>query len=576
MPLSAISRLLSALALSLALVGPVKAESLAGAYLAARHADYAGDFTAMVKYGARALAHDPDNLELMEGLLVAKIGLGQFEQAVPVARRLQGLTDNNQIAGLALLANAIQAKDWEAVQAALEAGTTIGEVLDNLVRGWALVGLGQAPEALQTFATMDRGGDPGQFATYHRALALAYTGDYEGAAELFSGATEGTLRLDRSGVLAYVQILSQLERNPAAVELLDAAFPEIAAGDGEAELVLLRAELAAGKPIDFTVIASPRDALADVFASVAQTLASDLDANVVLLYSRTAEFLNPDRFEATLLSARLLEIMEHYDLAVATYGQVPADHRLFLTAALSRAEALRRWGKMDDAVAMLQDLAQSHPEHPGVFETLGDTLRFQGEYGAALLAYDKALALLEEPSPADWGLFFARGITNEREGNWPAAEADFRKSLELNPEHPSVLNYLGYSLVERRENLEEALDMIERAVTARPGDGYIIDSLGWVLYRLGRYEEAVAPMERAVELMPMDPVVNDHLGDVYWAVGRQLEAKFQWRRALSFITDDTDAAEIDPDRIRRKLEVGLDVVLEEESAPPLTGSDESN
>jgi len=127
-----------------------------------------------------------------------------------------------------------------------------------------------------------------------------------------------------------------------------------------------------------------------------------------------------------------------------------------------------------------------------------------------------------------------------------------------------VLNYLGYSLVEKQEKLEEALEMIERAVEARPDSGYIVDSLGWALYRLGRYEEAVGHMERAAELLPVDPIVNDHLGDVYWAVGRRTEARFQWNRALSFDPEPEEA-----ERIRRKLEVGLDAVLAEEGAEPL-------
>ena len=168
-----------------------------------------------------------------------------------------------------------------------------------------------------------------------------------------------------------------------------------------------------------------------------------------------------------------------------------------------------------------------------------------------------------------WFLHYARGISNERLKNWGEAEADFRKALELNPGQPQVLNYLGYSLVEQHEKLDEALSMIEQAVAAQPQSGYIIDSLGWALYKLGRYEEAVVHMERAAELMAVDPVVNDDLGDVYWAVGRKLEAEFQWKRALSFIDWDNASDEVDPERIRQKLEVGLDEVLEEEGQPPL-------
>jgi Flp pilus assembly protein TadD len=132
--------------------------------------------------------------------------------------------------------------------------------------------------------------------------------------------------------------------------------------------------------------------------------------------------------------------------------------------------------------------------------------------------------------------------------------------LELSPNQPLVLNYLGYSLVEKRLNLEEAQTMIETALAAQPNNGAIADSLGWVFYRLGKFEDAVAPMEKAVQLEANDPVVNDHLGDVYWMVGRKREADFQWRRAISFHPSDEDLA-----RIRRKLELGLDVILTEEA-----------
>ena len=217
---------------------------------------------------------------------------------------------------------------------------------------------------------------------------------------------------------------------------------------------------------------------------------------------------------------------------------------------------------------VLEQLARTHTNLPIVHSTLGDTLRREELFAQAVAAYDRALNLYDEAEERQWFIYYARGISYERMGDWPRAEADFRAALELSPEQPQVLNYLGYTMVEKKIKLDEALDMIERAVAARPDSGYIVDSLGWVLFRLGRFEEAVEPMERATELMPVDPVVNDHLGDVYWAVGRQLEAEFQWRRALSFVDEET-AEEAKPDRIRRKLEVGLDVVLQEEGAPPL-------
>ena len=168
---------------------------------------------------------------------------------------------------------------------------------------------------------------------------------------------------------------------------------------------------------------------------------------------------------------------------------------------------------------------------------------------------------MPEPGPQHWAFYYARAIARERQNHWPDAEADFRFALKLFPDQPLVLNYLGYSLVEKQQNLPEAQAMIEKAVAQRPDDGYITDSLAWVLYRVGKFEEAVEPMERAVELLPVDPVLNDHLGDVLWMVGRKREAEFQWKRSLSFGPDEPGA-----ERIRHKLDVGLDVVLAEEAA----------
>jgi Flp pilus assembly protein TadD len=160
-------------------------------------------------------------------------------------------------------------------------------------------------------------------------------------------------------------------------------------------------------------------------------------------------------------------------------------------------------------------------------------------------------------------------MAHDQLGNWEMAMRDFDRALDLSPNQFQVLNYVGYSLVERGEQLQEALSMIQAAVAAQPQAGYIIDSLGWVQYRLGYYHDAVVQIERAVELMATDPIVNDHLGDVYWAVGRKTEARFQWRRALSFASQGAGAEDVDPPRIQHKLDIGLDAVLAEEGAPPL-------
>ncbi|MBL6427420.1 MAG: tetratricopeptide repeat protein [Maritimibacter sp.] len=547
---------------------PISAQStdgFTGAYLAARSADANADFEALVEYGTRALAERPDNAGIMEGLLVAHLGLGQIDQAVPVARRLVEMSEGNELGQIVLLGDAMGREDWAAVEDTMNGGFSVGGLMDPLILAWTAIGDGRMSRALEIFEELSQDDVAKQVSAFQKAQALAYVGDYEGAAAILSGEAGVELALNRSGVIAYAQILSQLERNNDAIALLDAQLPNT----GDEEIAMLRAELESGATVEFDSVKSPKDGLSALFYNVAEVLANDASPSLVLIYARLSQFLDPENVSATLLCAAVFEDMQNHELAVQTYDQIAPDSRAYVQAMMGKASALRRSDQADAGIETLTTLADRYPDLAPVHVALGDAYRYEEAWPEAIAAYDRAISLYPEEVAAQWAVYFARGIVNERGGRWDDAERDFRKALELEPDQPSVLNYLGYSLVEKRENLDEALGMIEKAVDQRPNEGYIVDSLGWVYYRLGRYEEAVPQMEKAVSLMPVDPVVNDHLGDVYWAVGRTREAEFQWSRALSFITDETNLEEVKPDRIRRKLEVGLDKVLEEEGGDPI-------
>lgn len=552
------------LSLGLSLIGPAsvsaQAPGLAGSYLAARQASMQSDFSAAADYYVRALARDASNPDLMENAINALVSVGRLERALPIARRLSGISTESQLAAQVLVAHNMKEGNFEEVLSDLEAGLSVGPLVDGLAKAWAQVGAGNMSAALAEFDAITARQGLAAFGTYHRALALATVGDFEGANALFAGENGPQLQQTRRGVLARAQILSQLEQNAEAIAIIRAAF-----GPGaDPEMDQLVAALESGSVLPFSVVSNAIDGVAEVFHSVASALNGEASDGFTLLYARTADYLRPGDTDTILLMADLLEDLEQYELATKAFDQVARDDPSYHAAEMGRAESLRRSGNTDAAIEALQQLAESHGHIALVHQTLGDTLRRLERYDDASQAYDRAIALHDDPERRHWILYFARGITHEREDRWPLAEADFRLALELSPDQPQVLNYLGYSLVELRTNLDEALDLIQRAVEARPDDGYITDSLGWVLYRLGRYEEAVGHMERAAELTPVDPIINDHLGDVYWAVGRELEARFQWRRALSF---DPEPEELT--RIRRKLEVGLDAVLEEEGAKPL-------
>ncbi|MEM9793047.1 MAG: tetratricopeptide repeat protein, partial [Pseudomonadota bacterium] len=370
------------------------------------------------------------------------------------------------------------------------------------------------------------------------------------------------LHLNRLAMLTHIVSLSQAERMDEALALAN----DIRQGSrADPEIEAMVASLAQGKPLEFTQITTAAQGAASVFSILASALTREQAERLGLVYARLATHIRPSYDEVTTLIGDVLTGQGQYELAAAAFEEVAPTSAWYTTAEVGRAEALTGAERVDEAIEVLSSLARARPGNMSVITALGDILRREDDFSRAADAYDQAIDLIIDPTPADWRLFYVRGIAHERTDQWPKAEADFRKALELNPDQPHVLNYLGYSMVELQQNLDEALDMIERAVSQRPDDGYITDSLGWVLYRLGRYEEAVAPMERAVELLPVDPILNDHLGDVLWKVGRRTEAVFQWKRALSF-----DPLEKDAERIRRKLEVGLDVVLaDEEAADPV-------
>jgi tetratricopeptide (TPR) repeat protein len=533
--------------------------------LAGRQAIYENDYAAAERYYAQALRSDPQNALLLESVVVARLALGEVERALPIAETIEENGLPSQAARIAIAANLIAEGDWETLLSRDPETQGVGPLVDGLMIAWAYLGQGEMTKAMEQFDSVTTQEGLREFALYHKAMALASIGDFEGAEAIFAADDGVVARFTRRAALARTEVLSQLDRNEDALTFLADVFQ----AGSDPSIADYTSRLSDGETLPFTHAGTAQDGMAEIFFSVGAALNDEAAPDYVLLYARTASFLRPDHVDALLMSAELLSELNQLDLAVEAYRAVPKDSTDHHVAELGRADVLGQSGKTDAAVEVLQSLAAEKPDLPSVHVALADLQRREENYAAAVDSYNTAIDLAERVSAANWFLHYARGISHERLKQWDQAEADFRRALELNPDQPQVLNYLGYSLVERREKLDEALDMIERAVAARPDSGYIVDSLGWVLFRLGRYDEAVEHMERAVELMPVDPVVNDHLGDVYWAVGRAREAEFQWKRALSFVDPEDTDGEADPERIRRKLEVGLDTVLSEEGADPL-------
>lgn len=544
-----------ALVVGCLVAGSVIAETSASSYLVARHADRHNDFETSAEYYLDALFFDPENTNLAGGAVESLMALGDFEMAAEIAAGIVGTEAEGPTTYMALVADAAIESEYAAIVELLDQPEPLtNKLTDDLVLGWALIGTDQAEAAFDVFQGV---ADEDRFRAIglnHLGLAKAYTRDYDGALSTFRTAALSNFQSPRA-IMAEAQILAQLDRRAEAMRRLREILGE------SASVQELAVQIESGEPVEFSLISSPADGMAEIFFTLADALNGDAPNLFNLFYAQMAAEIRPQDSEALLLLAEMFEQIGRTELARSYYLDVNEDDPSFFIAAKGVAETLQTEGELEEAVAHLEGVISDIGPGPFILVTLGDIYRQLKQYEAAADAYSQRLGAKSPDGYQDWYVHYVRGISYERLGQWENAEADFRKSLDLHPSQPQVLNYLGYSLVERRENLDEALAMIEEAVALRPDSGYIVDSLGWVFYRLGRFEDAVVPMELAVELLGTDPIVNDHLGDVYWMVGREYEARFQWHRAMSF-----DPEPIDADRIRRKLDIGLDAVLEEEAS----------
>lgn len=544
----------------LSIAGMVRAEISFGGYLAGRHALSTKDFDAASTYLSRAIEDDLENPELLNGLISVQVSLGDIGAAKISSDNLDLLGVQTQLSNMVKIAIQLRNRDFDNAKQQIENEQGINPLLDKIVTGWAFADEGNFENAETIFDEIGKGSSLAQFSQMQKASMLAAYGRYESALNTIENLEKNSNRISIDARALKVQLLLKLDNKEEATEYFSKIF-----GDGvNSDAANLRMQVE-DHPNAYSIeeSLSLEAGIAYAFYAIADILKDDADPNTALLYVRLAQYLNENSQKAILLAADLLEQMGQYDLAVEEYAKISPSSSYFLSSELGRVGALRDGGKTEAALEVLYYLSREFSGIGIVHNSLGDFLRREERYSEAKIAYDRAVDIYRENNNVSWVVLYARGITHERLQEWDKAESDFRNALTINPDQANVLNYLGYSLIDRGEKLDEAMTMIEKAVSLQPESGYIVDSLAWGLFKLGQYETAIPHMEKAAELMPVDPIVTDHLGDLYWAVGRQLEAKFQWRRALSFDPELKDAT-----RIREKLRIGLDRVLVNEGLKP--------
>ncbi|HXC11859.1 MAG TPA: tetratricopeptide repeat protein [Stellaceae bacterium] len=521
-----------------------------GAYLAGRHAQERGSYGAAALWYEQALRTDPQSPELISRTFLMEADDGHFDRAVPLAKQALRLDGSDAIANLVLLIDRAKAGDNAGALARAEALPDDGlhRYVGPLARAWTRMGMGNLAGAEAALQDLDKFDGFAPLEYFQLGMIYDFAGNSAKAEEYYKKTLDATGQLNWRLADTMANFYLRHGR-PDAAKAIDDRFVKENAGSELAESV--QASTPKGTPAP--LIGSAMDGLAEALFDLASVVNRPETVDLALVYDRCALELRPNLTVAQLLLADILSDQEKYQQSLAVVTQIPANSRYSWSAQLRAAANLEALGRIDQATAQLQAMAAKEPNWASAEIQLADLLRGQKRFSEAADAYSEAIKRLKaEGMPPRWALYYSRGIAYERSNQWSLAEADLEHALELKPDQPLVLNYLGYSWIDRGEKLHPGLKMIEKAVELSPDDGYIVDSLGWAHYRLGDYPSAVEYLEKALELVPEDPTINDHLGDAYWKSGRTTEARYQWRRALQFKPEKEDVKPIEA-----KLDGGL-------------------
>lgn len=531
--------------------------SFSGSFLAARTADVDHDLDTATKLYRTALEFEPDNVDVKQRLMITSLMNGDFAEGVKIATQLKDDASVERITTVVRGIDAIRKKEFRNAEKILKytGPNDLDRMMNGLLLAWAKAGQGKPKDAIAMIQEMK---GPDWFAIFKNyqqgAIALA-AGDKQTARTKFNEAVT-----DRNGGGAapdtFIRSVIALARLEATDGNKQKALDTISLGqnfvNNYAPLDALRKSIEDGKPQEQQVRNASQGAAAVLF-SVGAALNREGAEDIVSLYLQTARALDPDSADILVMLGGIAETLKKPERAIALYSQVPQGSPMRRLSEMQLGLALAEVGKVDEAKKHLRELIDLDPKDIRSYVAYGSVLSDAKDYKEMAVTYDKAIEILGPvPKRSDWSIYFQRGIAYERLKEWEKAEPSFKKALELNPDQPQVLNYLGYSWVDKNMNLDEGLNMIRRAVDLKPDDGYIVDSLGWAYFRLGQFDEAVAELERAAELMAGDPTINDHLGDAYWRVGRKLEAVFQWNQTLELKPEEEEIA-----KIKAKIENGL-------------------
>jgi tetratricopeptide (TPR) repeat protein len=528
----------------------LKALTTSGSYLAARHASLERDAAAAAAFYRSALRTDPKNNELLDRAFISSLADGDIDDAVKLAERILTIDKSNRVARLVVGVRDLKLKRYASAQTNINQSIRgpITDLVATLLSGWASYGAGDTKAAV---ANIDKLTGPEWYPIFkdlHSGMILELAGKDKDAGMRL----ERAYKLDDSMLRVvddYARWTTRNKDNAAATAIYEAFEKKLPRHPLVQEDLR---ESRAGKKMP-PLVDSPQTGAAEALYGIGATLTRRGGEDLALVYLQLSLYLAPGHPLALLSLADLYESVKKPAMAIKVYERMPANSPLKRNAQIQLATDLDAADRSDEAIKILKSVTAEAPRDIEATMALGNIERGRKKFADCAQTYSQGLAAIPDANEKNnWVYYYYRGICEERSKQWSKAEADMRKALEMQPEQPHVLNYLGYSWIDQGINLDEGMKMIRRAVDQRPDDGYIVDSLGWAYYRIGNYDDAVKTLERAIDLKPEDPTINDHLGDAYWRTGRTLEAQFQWAHARDLKPEPEELP-----KIEAKIQNGL-------------------
>ncbi len=508
----------------------------AGNYLAGRFAQSQHDWKNANIFINKLMDTSITPANILQRAMILSMGSGDAENAIKLAKQIksQNPSMSNTIIEIFLITEAFKQKDYKKANSLLDNmpdnGTT--KFITPFIEGWLAAAQGnldinnlrnntaQLYHAILISDFLDNHKDIEKIIDKSLNINDINIGELERVADLYAhvGLKDKALGL-------YREILSNIPEHDAAKDKIE------------------KLEKGLTKPL-FKKLTTANNGMAKAFYDIAAILHNEENDESARVFSNVALYLNPKMTNPKFLLADINTSHKQYGAAISYYKSVPKSDSEYLYAQHKIVDIYEDMERFDEALSLLKTLLHNYDDVDS-FIKMGDLHRNQSNFGLAIKAYDNAIDKIGGTITEDyWHLHYMRGIAYEQMDNWKRAEEELQAALTFQPDHPYILNYLGYAWADKGVNLQKSLEMIKRAVALRPSDGYITDSLGWVMYRVKDYKNAVPVLERAAQLLPYDPTVNDHLGDAYLKVGRVLEAKFQWQRAVNHSDDQKQIKEI--------------------------------